>query len=480
MHAVVTHNPVTGSALYAGAAITAVGIGALVTGGHTSIALALAAAATVGIALHLQPFTLLASFVVLASTLGGLRRLVEHLTGDVDAGLSVFVLLAVYLVTAVARAARAWDDRPLETVDRAVLALTGIVVLGALNPMSGSIAAALVGLPLAVAPLLWFWAGRSLLDPERVARLGSVIAWVTVAIAGYGLAQSYGWFTSFDAAWAARSEQTSLSIGGQVRAFGTLSSPAEYSRLLAIGFLLLLALPRSRLPGALALRGGALVVVGWALFLSGIRSAVLVTALGALLLALTRVLGPLTRVLIVGGVVLGAALVLTAPLVEVTVRDDPANSAVVATGRQLSGLREPFSDESSSATTRIDVSARAVVGAFSRPFGVGSASVTRAAARLDGTAVGGEGDIARVALAWGLPGLLAFGVVGVALVRQMVSARKSSAADVGVIAIAVAAGALLQWVNPRFYAVSPVVWLVFGAVVTASVRARDTVPAAVT
>jgi hypothetical protein len=452
---------------------TAVVLGALAAQGFYLAAFTVAGLATLGLVICLPAPTLVGVFVAAAILAGAGRRAIESATGQVDSGLVVFVVLAVMTAVAGATAVRRWQGRPLDTVDVCVAVLCGLALLGAFNPLAGEVASGVVGLPIALAPLVWYWVGRAVLRPVHFVRLGWLVGALAALVAAYGLFQAYGWFTPFDEAWASGSELSSISIGGELRSFGTLGSPAEYSRLLTVGFLVLLVLPGRRLASGLV-RFGALTLIGWALFVSGVRSAVVMTVLGALLLVLNRSVERRAKAVVLIGIVVAGALLVTAPLIEVRARDEPDNAAAVATSRQISGLRDPFDEDESSATSRIDVSVRGVRSAVSHPLGYGTATVTRAANRLGGVSLGGEGDVVRIAVAWGLAGLLAFGVAVVALGRRLVVTQRRGDATMGGLALAVLAGAALQWFNPGFYAVSPLAWLFAGGLVTAYVASTRT------
>jgi hypothetical protein len=454
-------------------------VGATVATDYVLVGLMVAALAGLSLALWLSPPTLTLSFVAYGILAGGLRRLVDALT-DGDSGVAVFVPLSFATVVAVLLAARAWRNRPMDLVDKAVLVLIVLALLGALNPLGGGLVVGLAGAAVFVAPMAWYWVGRTLLSRADLTRVYALVVALAVVVAVVGLFQSFDSFLAFDREWAERTEFSSLYLAGaNLRAFGTLASPAEYGRLLAVALLLVVALPRiGRFPFVLRLTVAALL--GVAIFLSGIRSALVVTAFGLLALVLvSRSLPGVTKAVVVG---VGIVAVIALGRLQTTpsspdVAPDPESAAEAATTRQVLALRDPLNPEVSTLTDHAAITLNTFENTLHEPFGAGTGTVTNVPKKLGAEKRSAEGDPGKIALAWGLPGLFALALFGIALATRLLRVNRRVPDGLGGPALAIASGAILQWLNPGFYVIGALFWLATGGLVAEYVAARQPVEA---
>ncbi|MDQ3463111.1 MAG: hypothetical protein M3471_08825, partial [Actinomycetota bacterium] len=91
--------------------------------------------------------------------LGSLRRMLlgTGSPGDNDPLLLVAPAVLIVLVVVAARRGAFRSRTPLAN---AILVLSGLLLVGTLNPLQGGIAAGFAGLLFVLVPILWFWVGR--------------------------------------------------------------------------------------------------------------------------------------------------------------------------------------------------------------------------------------------------------------------------------------------------------------------------------
>ena len=129
---------------------------------------------------------------------------------------------------------------------------------------------------------------------------------------------------------------------------------------------------------------------------------------------------------------------------------------------QVQGLSDPLNPQTSTAGVHLTLITNGLKQAFSQPLGQGISVVTIAGAKFGGLANGTEADPSNVAVALGLPGLLAYLVilvVGMTRVYGIATRRRDGLA---LAALGVVTLTALQWLNGGQYAVAVLPWLVLG------------------
>ncbi len=152
-------------------------------------------------------------------------------------------ILVLFLV-----AARHGAVQNRTSLANALLVLSLLVLLGAVNPLQGSLLAGLAGLLFVLVPTLGFWIGRVLCDDATLRKVLLAVACFAVAEAAYGLVQTFAGFPSWDSAWIATHQEqyAALYVGDFIRPFGSFSSFAEYSYFLGIGLIVWVAIAARR------------------------------------------------------------------------------------------------------------------------------------------------------------------------------------------------------------------------------------------
>jgi hypothetical protein len=345
------------------------------------------------------------------------------------------------------------------TFANAVLVLSLLVLLGAINPLQGSLTAGLAGLLFMLVPTLGFWIGRVLCDDATLKRVLVIAAIFATAEAAYGLAQTFGGFPSWDSAWIATHQEqyAALYVGDFIRPFASFSSFAEYSYFLGIGLIVWVAAAARRRMLLLAATAALLLLA--AIFYASTRTTVvaLVAGLGLTIAARRRL--PFGAAVAATGV-----LLLLVPLVAGYFDYAGSNAGASASlaSHQVGGLANPLDPQQSSLRGHLTLLKLGFVGAAHNPLGNGIGGVTIAGARFGGVEQSTESDPSNVAVALGFPGLLAYVVLlatGFFYAYRLAAERRDALA---LIALAIATLLVLQWLNGGQYSVALILWLVLG------------------
>jgi hypothetical protein len=407
----------------------------------------------------LAPHRLLYALVVWLTVLGFLRRFVSEY-GAASSSADVLLLVGpAAIVVLFLLAARRDAFRNRTTLANAVLALSVLVLLGAVNPLQGSLVAGLAGLLFILIPTLGFWIGRVLCDDTTLKRVLVTVALFSLAEAAYGLAQTFDGFPSWDSAWIATHQEqyAALYVGDFIRPFGSFSSFAEYSYFLGIGLIVWAAVAASRRLLLFAAPAALLLVV--AIFFASTR-----TTIVALVAALGLVTAALRRFPLSAAVVLTAALLLLVPLVASHFNYAGANGGASESlaSHQVGGLANPLDPQQSTLRDHLTLMKLGLVGAAHNPLGNGIGGVTIAGARFGGVEQGTESDPSNVAVALGAPGLLVYVVLVIAgfwgAYRLAVNRRDALA----YVALALISLTFLQWLNGGQYSIAFLVWVTLG------------------
>jgi hypothetical protein len=422
------------------------------------------ATAIVGLGFH-TPRTLLLTMVVWLTVLGFVRRVVT--LGGTGTGTDPLLLvapLALVMLTLVAFRAGAFER--LTTLSKFVLALSSLAVLETFNPRQGGLRVGLGGLLLMLVPMLAFWVGRAIVDDRLLRRVFLLYAALAVAAAAYGLWQTFAGLPRWDAKWVASSDFVALNIDGTVRPFSLFASFAEYGFFLSIGIAVWLSFGRSPLRAPLTL--AAVSFLGVALVYESARLVVilLVAALG-IGFAAHRSVRPAVAL------VSGALALLAVSLVAGHFGGSTAStqtSTLVA--HEAQGLANPLGS-TSTGSDHLSLLLQGLRSGLTNPAGSGVGSVGLAASKFGGSSSTTEADPSNVAVALGLPGLIAY--LGVAatglLVLYRTAARRRDPLATAALIVVLATG--LEWLNGGQYAVAFLPWLVLGWGDRQDVRVRD-------
>jgi hypothetical protein len=402
---------------------------------------------------------LLFALLVWLSVLGLVRRLLDIVSVSTSAD-PVLLVGPLAMIALVAIAADRGAFRRRTRLASAVLALNVLTILGAFNPLQGSLKGGLASLLFVLIPTLAFWVGRSLVDDRRLGALFKLTAAVAVLAAVYGLIQTFSGFPSWDAAWinAHRLDFVALRVHNVPRSFASFTAPSEYGLFLAIGLIAWIAYG---LRVALPLTAVVSAALGVAIWYEGSRGVVV-----GVLIAFAMIVGAWRGWRVGPSVAVAAILVLMLPFVVSRLVPTGGSSAVSASpfaARQVAGLSNPTSSKVSTFNAHLDLLRSGFSSAIHDPLGKGTGTITIAGAKYGSTATTGtEADPSNAALAFGLPGLIAYLVILLAGLGGMyrLAVRRRDALSLIALGVLVVTG--LQWLNGGNYAVAFLPWLVLG------------------
>jgi hypothetical protein len=398
--------------------------------------------------------------VVYLVLLGALRRWLSFELGSLsnaDPLLAVgpLVTAALFLV-----AARRGAFRERNKLTSVVLLITVLGVVGAVNPLQGSLAAALPGMVIFLVPILWFWIGRTLVDDRKLAQVYAIVGGLAVLAAVYGIAQSVGFFFSFDQFWvdAVQDTYVSIKVGrGVVRGFGFASSAAEYGKLLGLAVAIYGARFLTRRNGSRLVYPALGLVLGVALLLSALRTTTVLTVVACGALYGAQKGASITRVLCLG---VAGVIVLVLGLSLLGPRFGEDNVGVLVE-RQVSGLSDPLNPGESTLGQHGNLVVRAVQGAITTPTGQGTATITIAGKKF-GESQAGDMDAADAAIAFGVVGIYAYVMLcwRLGLRAYTVAVRRRDWLALAALGVGIVSS--LQWLNGGLYTIGPLAWMTFG------------------
>jgi hypothetical protein len=354
-----------------------------------------------------------------------------------------------------------------DLVSKLVLVVIALTLLQVANPRSGGLVAGLGALLFTAVPLSWYFVGRELVRPRLLRTLFAGLVVIACVIGVYGLIQTWEGLPSWDQEWVRQTGYAALHIGDVIRAFGTFSSAAEYGYFLGIGIVVSVAFALRGIPRFLP----ALPLLAVALFYASAR-AIVATTLFAVIVVFAARTGSMRRA-VVGLVVCMTGLVLAFTFARGILQAEAASSSDPLVSHQLSGLADPFDEETSTLPTHLTMFRNGVRSGLLDPFGHGITSTTLAGAEFgsEGSA-STEVDVSNAFVSLGTLGGLAYLALVIIILRAALSLAVQRRDAVSLAVLGTLVVVLGQWLNGGFYAVSPLVWLLAGFVTASRQDAR--------
>lgn len=405
----------------------------------------------------LRPTGLLYLVLLWTVVLGMVRRLVSYKLVGVPTHTDPLLIVApVALILLATAAFRAGAMHPRTRLSQAVLGLSLLICLGALNPLQGSPTAGVAALIFFV-PVLAFWVGRQLVDDRLLRGLLSLAGFLALPVVAYGFYQLISGFPSWDTAWIENQGYSALSVGGIIRQFSSFSAASEYAYFLAIAAIVWGWMRPARSPRIISLAVVALLVIG--LFYESTRG-ILFALVGT-----TGLVFAASRGLRLGGaMVFAVAAVFLLPIVVsgvVPSLNPRAQGTSALVSHQVNGLADPTGAQST-LPLHFTLVLRGIRSAFSHPVGQGISLVTIAGQKFGGSNQGTEADISNAGVALGVPGLAFYLVIlwtafGAAYRVALARRDPLAYAVLGLLGVT-----FLQWLNGGQYAVAYLPWLALG------------------
>jgi hypothetical protein len=355
---------------------------------------------------------------------------------------------------------------------RLLLVLMAIFAAEIANPQQGGIAIGLGGAMYYLVPLSWFFIGKLLLtDPllERVMKIFLVAGFVAGL---YGLMQTYAGLPDYDLRWALH-DATSYSAlyvsGGTIRAFGPMSSAAEYTVFVGTAFLALMSVMLYRRRFQYLLPAAILLL---ALFLESSRGA-LIISIAVLLIMLTlqqrslRVATMFLIVILVAGA--GAYTQFSSSTLDTSASGGQVASLIA---HNVNGLSHPFDSTYSTGTLHIQEVVAGLTRALKNPWGYGLGSTTQASTKFAGNVLTAEVDIVDVFIAGGVLSGLLYLIVLYRTLRAACSLTFHYKRTWDVLVTAVILGSVTGNLAGGYYALMPFMWLFIAYIDTQALEAR--------
>ncbi|MBS0379252.1 MAG: hypothetical protein JSS29_12250 [Proteobacteria bacterium] len=411
-----------------------------------------------GAALVDRPGALVATTVYMVA-LGLLRRYTTWLDGfaESDPLLLVAPLVALFLV---ARSLMEGSAGRVTTLTRLVAALAVLMLVEIVNPLQGGLQVGLAGALFYLAPLLWFWVGRSsFITPQFMERFGlRVLLVLGVASVAWGLNQTWFGLLPFEKHWIEVGGYGALFIADQIRAIGFGNSSAEYQRLLLICAVLTVCAGFSGRYRLWLLTP----LFFFTLFLSAARGPVVMFVLATAVLWSVRAATPAKWApRFVVAAALGAGLGLGLLLF---LQNQAFGSRIAPlVNRQVEGLLDPGNQDKSTATGHLQMIRDGLAAGLSNPAGRGLGASTRAADKYGGQTINSEVDFSNVMLSLGLiGGLLYLAIVATALLR---AARwwGRTRRPAALMALGVLVSTLGSWLIGGEYSIAAIIWFYIGS-----------------
>lgn len=403
-----------------------------------------------------------------------LRRLLIEGSGWVenDPLLLVGPIVATFLVLRLFL----FERRPIvsDTLSKLVLALGGVALLQAFNPLGvGGVAAGLAGLIFLGVPLLFFFLGRELGDRLTMSFLVGAVVVTGVIVAVYGTWQTkFGSLLPWDLDWYEVAGYAALRVGGldELRPWSTFSSSSEYAAYLSVALVFAWA---ALLHGRLRLMLAAPVLL-FAGFFAGGRSVLVLLLLSGLIMLAARRRSKVVGLLVVV-VGIGATYGLAVSLGPAIDRAAGIGGDAVAK-RNVGGILNPLDPTQSTLLVHGEALGNGVAEGFTNPAGSGAGATNLAAERVgDAVTIETDNDLADVFVSFGAIGGLLFFAIIVLAFRQVFS-RYSRERDWLVLAVAGFMVVTLGfWLNGGHYAVAPLVWFAIGWASRRPAEAEETV-----
>ena len=395
--------------------------------------------------------------------LGGVRRWIVPALGLISADPLLLVapgLVVVYTLKMLLTRRIPADTR----LARTLLWLLAIMFFQIFNPLQGGLNVGLAGALFTIVPILWYYFGRNLGREAVLRRLLMASVAVAFLAALYGLYQTYFGLPTVEMEWVKlnKTSYNALYINDtSIRAFSFFTSAQEYMQFVSIGVVIL---------WAAFLRGARLALIpipllAAAIFLSGIRSAVVIT-----LVACAIVWAVQGRTAVAWGPRLALALVLASgglfwSLQQVqTDTYDKHTQALIS--HQVKGLLNPADSTNHASTAPLHAAMvlGGVVEGFKVPVGHGLGATTLAASKFNEESRNGstEADISDSFAALGFAGGLVYLCVVFLVLSSATQWWRATRSLTALACLGILVVHIGHWLHGGSYAATMVVWFIIG------------------
>jgi len=348
------------------------------------------------------------------------------------------------------------------TLSKWMLAFTGILVVQIFNPVQGGLMVGVAGALLIIVPTFWFWIGQAFASKRLVYTLFFyVVVPLTVVALVMGFVQLADGYLPYQLEWYRIAGYTALGdTEDTLRPISIFPNITEYLNYVSLAIVLLVAAVLHSDASSRLRQVGILLIP---------------IALIALLLAGSR--GPVIMsvfVIVLMWAVQGQSLASWVPRLAIAgligvvgfVWSLNQASSLQGSERVQANLERQAQllETGGTASIHANLAWTAVYhGAVKQPLGMGIGSITLAASKFGGEGFNSEKDITNMFIATGLIGgvvyLVVVSLVAWRAIRYWIKARSLIALCLfGTLAVTG-----LSWLHPGHYVITPMVWLLIGA-----------------
>ncbi len=419
--------------------------------------------------------------VIYLFLLGDIRRIL-NLTGDFpkfDPLLLVGPVFSIIITLPILLGLRLKDN-----MSKAVLALMIVMTLEIVNPKQGPVVVGIAGAMFYLVPLLWFWLGRQYGTFNMLERLisGGLVPLGLLA-AVLGIVQTYIGFLPWEKSWIdnVASHLSSINLGGGFyRAFGYSVNGVEFSQVMMTACTAATAL-------FFAGRRVFLLpvpILAWGIFLASSRGAVLHCLFGvaaAWALSSRSGRGWLPRMafaLALGIGVIGFSAVKAASPTGSQSKQF-TSAADAASQHQIEGFAHPTDAKHSTAALHSQMVVTGIMRGITYPIGYGLGSATLGSSRLGGDASASgsaEFDVSDVFTTTGVVGGFLYLYIFLLILQRSVWFGRSAPKFIGLPTLGIMFSLLGQWLALGSYAMTPLTWLLIGAISRAVTETPRSLP----
>jgi hypothetical protein len=408
--------------------------------------------------------------VIYMAVLGDYRRYVAHFEGFPanDPLLLVGPTAALFLL---GRACLHRGISATSTLSKLVTVLMLLMAVEIFNPLQGGMQVGIAGALFYLAPLLWFWVGRTYADSDLMRFFMFRVLVALGAIAAlWGIYQTYFGLFGFEREWVEQSGYEALQITDEVvRAIGFFTSSAEFQRCLIVTGVTAWAAWLIRRSPLITLVPLTLVMI----FLSAARGPLVMVIGSAVIVWAISARSVITWAprFVVAGALGAAALAMFLTFAHANLLGGRFAPIV---NRQAEGLLNPLDPEKSTAMGHAGLVTSGLMAGFTAPAGIGLGATTLAASKYGGRSASTEFDLSNVMVSLGIIGGLLYVVIVVTAVGSALRWWKRERSDISLATVGVLTGTVGGWLIGGEYSMVAIVWFCIGVMDQLSMRPRVT------
>ena len=338
----------------------------------------------------------------------------------------------------------------------------GIMTAHIFNPLQGGLIVGIVGAVFMLAPLLWYWVGKSFgTEAFMETFFFRLIVPLACLAALFGFYQVFFGYPEYQLEWW-RPRAREMVIGmdeENLRPLSIFPNISEYTRYLGVALLACAGLLlRKR---SMVLAGAAVLFLFVALLVSGVRGPVVFSLFSIALM--WTILGRSVSVWVPRMVVAVAIGLfgLTYGLTQVQEGTAQFEGTVQTALERQTGLMKGTGG--GTIAIHLNLMNVAAYRTAQQPLGRGTGYTTKAAGKFGDGGWSSEKDFTDMFIAFGLPGgivyLIVLGYTGLLAVRYWLRERNT----IGLIVIGVLVFAVFGWIQPGQYVMTPIIWFCVGA-----------------